>query len=112
MWNTFEVTYISVFVLRMARLSLFACGLLVLNYVSVCSSATTCTEMSACTANCDGKKIDVSSLYKAVYVHSNTVYIIIYKLFSIIAVNLYQMTSMTMYLHVLTRFVTRTRMLL
>ena len=70
MWNTFEVTYISVFVLRMARLSLFACGLLVLNYVSVCSSATPCTQMSACTANCDGKKIDVSSIYEAVYVHN------------------------------------------
>ena len=111
MWNTFEVTYIPVFVLRMARLSLFACGLLVLNYVSVCSGKP-CTQMSACTANCDGKKIDVSSLYKAVYVHSNTVYIIMYKLFSIIAVNLYQMASMTMYLHVATRLVMSTKMLL
>lgn len=58
----------------MARLSLFACGLLVLNYVSVCSSGTPCTEMSACTANCGGKKIDISSLYKSVNTIPNDKY--------------------------------------
>ena len=45
-------------------------------------------------------------------IYCNTVYIIMYKLFSIIAVNLYQMISMTMCLHVATRSVMNTKMLL